>query len=65
MCLFAKNTFVCCQASVLYNRSLTVISLGQGIKKSEAGHQANKARVTLFYKKVLKVANGNIPCAIF
>ncbi len=30
---------------------LTVIRLGQGIKKSEAGHQANESRVSLCFTK--------------
>jgi hypothetical protein len=28
-----------------------MIRLGQGAKKPEAGHQANEARVTLFFTK--------------
>jgi hypothetical protein len=55
MCLFVKKiiiltTFVCCPASVLYT-VLTVIRLGQGLMKAEAGHQVKEARVLLCFTK--------------
>jgi hypothetical protein len=56
MCFFEKKIiiltiFICCPTSVCAITVLTVIRLGHGIEKPEAGHQTNEARVTLCFTK--------------
>jgi hypothetical protein len=66
LCAFLQKiiilaTSVCCPASNFVQSQCNSDSLGQGIRKSEAEHQENEARVTL----CLMVAYGNIRWFIF